>query len=150
VGRQQVIQFSSLRKRASPKKVGVRYGIQANCNIPSHPDVLSAVAEHPRIRPVWLPTYAPWLNPIEKLWRWLRPDLLKMQRWVEDWSQVKQRVGLLGSVCAWLCRPSPLWGLEGERQAGHRYQYLVIALLPKLLVKIHEVETVQTLLSSCL
>ncbi|MBV8356880.1 MAG: transposase [Deltaproteobacteria bacterium] len=41
---------------------------------------------------MWLPTYAPWLNPIEKLWRWLRQDVLKMHRWVEDWPQVKQRV----------------------------------------------------------
>jgi methionine synthase II (cobalamin-independent) len=37
-------------------------------------------------------TYAPWLNPIEKLWRWVRQDVLKMHRWVEDWPQVKQRV----------------------------------------------------------
>jgi hypothetical protein len=26
------------------------------------------------------------------LWRWLRQDILKMHRWVEDWPQVKQRV----------------------------------------------------------
>jgi hypothetical protein len=54
--------------------------------------VLSAVEQYPRITPVWLPTYAPWLNPIEKLWRWLRQEVLKMPRWVEDWPQVKQRV----------------------------------------------------------
>jgi hypothetical protein len=30
--------------------------------------------------------------PIEKLWRWVRQDVLKMHRWVEDWPQVKQRV----------------------------------------------------------
>jgi transposase len=54
--------------------------------------VLTALARVPRISPVWLPTYAPWLNPIEKLWRWLRQDVLKMHRWVEDWLQVKQRV----------------------------------------------------------
>jgi transposase len=53
--------------------------------------VLTALERSPRISPVWLPTYAPWLNPIEKLWRWLRQDLLKMHRWVEDWPRVKQR-----------------------------------------------------------
>jgi transposase len=48
--------------------------------------VLAALARYPRIKPVWLPTYAPWLNPIEKLWRWVRQDILKMHRWVEDWT----------------------------------------------------------------
>jgi transposase len=92
VGRQQVIQFYSRLDRAYPKKVEVIYVIQDNWNIHTHPDVLTALADYSRIKPVWLPTYAPWLNPIEKLWRWLRQDILKMHRWVEDWPQVKQRV----------------------------------------------------------
>jgi len=91
VGRQHVRQFYSRLNRAYPKKVGLRYVLQDNWNIHTHPDVLSAWAEYPRIQPVWLPTSAPWLNPIEKLWRWLRQDILKMHRWVEDWPQVKQR-----------------------------------------------------------
>jgi transposase len=92
VGRQQVSQFYSRLNRAYPKKVELIYVIQDNWNIHSHPDVLTALESYPRIIPVWLPTYAPWLNPIEKLWRWLRQDILKMHRWVEDWPQVKQRV----------------------------------------------------------
>ena len=92
VGRQQVIQFYGLLDRAYPKKVELIYVIQDNWNIHTHPDVLTALAAYPRLKPVWLPTYAPWLNPIEKLWRWLRHDILKMHRWVEDWPQVKQRV----------------------------------------------------------
>jgi transposase len=92
VGRQQVSQFYARLNRAYPKKVGLIYVIQGNWNIHTHPDVLSALEEYPRITPVWLPTYAPWLNPMEKLWRWLRQDILKMHRWVEDWPQVKQRV----------------------------------------------------------
>jgi len=92
VGRQQGIQFYGLLDRAYPKKVELIYVIQDNWNIHTHPDVLTAVAAYPRLKPVWLPTYAPWLNPIEKLWRWLRQDILKMHRWVEDWPQVKQRV----------------------------------------------------------
>ena len=92
VGRQQVIQFYGLLDRAYPKKVELIYVIQDNWNIHTHPDVLTAVAAYPRLKPVWLPTSAPWLNPIEKLWRWLRQDILKMHRWVEDWPQVKQRV----------------------------------------------------------
>jgi transposase len=92
VGRQQVIQFYSRLDHAYPKKVGLIYVIQDNWNIHTHPDVLTALEKYPRLKPVWLPTYAPWLNPIEKLWRWLRQDILKMHRWVEDWPQVKQRV----------------------------------------------------------
>ena len=92
VGRQQVSQFYSRLDRAYPKQVELSYVIQDNWNIHTHPDVLSALEEYPRIPPIWLPTYAPWLNPIEKLWRWLRHDILKMHRWVEDWPQVKQRV----------------------------------------------------------
>ena len=92
VGRQQVIQFSSRLDRAYPKKVERIYVIQENWNIPTHPDVLTALAGYPRLTPVWLPPYAPWLTPIEKLWRWRRHDILKLHRWVEDWPQVKQRV----------------------------------------------------------
>jgi DDE superfamily endonuclease len=92
VGRHQVSQFYGLLNRAYPEQVELMYVIQDNWNIHTHPDVLTALASYPRIKPVWLPTYAPWLNPIEKLWRWVRQDILKMHRWVEDWSQVKQRV----------------------------------------------------------
>jgi transposase len=92
VGRQQVIQFYSRLDRAYPKPVELIYVIQDNWNIHTHPDVLTALGSYPRITPVWLPTYAPWLNPIEKLWRWLRQDILKMHHWVEDWPHVKQRV----------------------------------------------------------
>jgi len=91
VGRQQVIQFYAQLDRAYPA-VDLLYVIQDNWNIHTHPDVLTTLDRYPRIRPVWLPTYAPWLNPIEKLWRWLRQDVLKMHRWVEDWPRVKQRV----------------------------------------------------------
>jgi transposase len=91
VGRQQVIAFSTQLNRTYPT-VDLLYVIQDNWNIHTHPDVLAALAKYPRIKPVWLPTYAPWLNPIEKLWRWVRQDILKMHRWVEDWPQVKHRV----------------------------------------------------------
>ncbi len=49
--------------------------------IHTHDDVVEALrSEWPQVEPVWLPTYAPWLNPIEKLWRWLRWDVLKLHR----------------------------------------------------------------------
>jgi hypothetical protein len=44
------------------------------------------------IQLVFLPTYAPWLNPIEKLWRWLRQQVLHLHRLSDAWDQLKQRV----------------------------------------------------------
>jgi transposase len=65
--------------------------IPDNGNIPTPPDGLTALADSPRIHPVGLPTYAPWLNPLEHLWRWVRQDILKLPRWGEEWPQGKHR-----------------------------------------------------------
>jgi transposase len=91
VGRAKVVEFYEELLTAYP---GVRrlYVIQDNWSIHSHPDVLGALASWPQVEPVWLPTYAPWLNPIEKLWRWLRQDYLKLHRWAEDWVALRGRV----------------------------------------------------------
>lgn len=66
--------------------------VQDNWSIHSHADVLAVLADCPRIEPVWLPTYAHWLNPIEKLWRWLRQAVLRMHRWAVDWVELLGRV----------------------------------------------------------
>jgi transposase len=39
-----------------------------------------------------LPTYAPWTNPIEKLWRWVRQRVLHLHRLAEDLGGVRERV----------------------------------------------------------
>ena len=63
-----------------------------NWSIHHHDDVLATLRQVPRLEPVWLPTYAPWLNPIEQLWRWLRRDVLKGHRFADDWTQLRQQV----------------------------------------------------------
>lgn len=68
------------------------YVAQDNWSIHRHPDVLQALEAFPHIEPVWLPTYAPWLNPIEKLWRWLRQEVLKMHRLAGDFDALRRRV----------------------------------------------------------
>src|SRR5262249_33690573 len=68
------------------------YVIQNNWSIHRHPDVLEALKGWPQIEPVWLPTYAPWLNPIEKLRRWLRQDVLNLHRLTDDWQALRERV----------------------------------------------------------
>jgi hypothetical protein len=53
---------------------------------------VSALADLPQIEPVWLPTYAPWLNPIEKLWRLKREQVLTLHRLAGDWDALRKRV----------------------------------------------------------
>jgi transposase len=56
-----------------------------------HPDVLET-ARQQRITLVYLPTYAPWLNPIEKLWRKAYQEVLHLHRYCDHWSELKQRI----------------------------------------------------------
>lgn len=90
--------------------------VQDNWPIHFHPDVLARLQPQlfpwpPRLSPAWpqtpsaravvdnlpiqllfLPTYASWLNPIEKLWRWLKQDVLYLHRLSEDWPTLRQLV----------------------------------------------------------
>ncbi len=91
VGRRQVIQFYHQLDCAYPDAHHL-YVVQDNWSIHQHDEVLAALQGLPRIEPVWLPTYAPWLNPIEKLWRWLRQQQLYLHRLADDWELLRQRV----------------------------------------------------------
>ena len=74
-----------------------------NWPIHQHEAVLQTAAEL-EIHLLWLPTYAPWTNPIEKVWRKLRQELLHHHRYAERWPDLRQRVR------AWLdqyARPAP-------------------------------------------
>lgn len=68
------------------------YLVQDNWLIHRHPEVLAVLERLPRLEIVWLPTYAHWLNPIEKLWRWLRQDVLRLHRWAADWDTLLRQV----------------------------------------------------------
>jgi hypothetical protein len=39
-----------------------------------------------------LPTYASWLNPIEKLWKWLKKDLIHNHIYANDWTTFKELI----------------------------------------------------------
>lgn len=62
-----------------------------NWPIHSHEKVLKA-AEDQRIELLYLPTYAPWTNPIEKLWRKLKQEVLYLHRQADQWDLLKERV----------------------------------------------------------
>lgn len=56
-----------------------------------HEKVLEVAAQQ-RIELLYVPTYAPWTNPIEKLWRKLKQEVLYLHRQAEDWDALKDRV----------------------------------------------------------
>ena len=91
--------------------------IQDNRPVHLHPNLLAALLPqtssfHKPLPPSWkgklskkigelaklpieilqLPTYAPWTNPIEKVWRWVRQSVLHLHRLVDDWQALQQRV----------------------------------------------------------
>jgi transposase len=74
-----------------------------NRPVHQHPEVLATAAEL-EIHLLWLPTYAPWTNPSEKLWRRCKPELSHHHRLAHRWAELRQRVR------EWLdqfARPSP-------------------------------------------
>jgi hypothetical protein len=57
-----------------------------------HPVVLQAVQEDPRLVVLPLPTYAPWLSAIEKLWRLLRQEVTHAHPWCDDFHQFRRTI----------------------------------------------------------
>lgn len=58
---------------------------------PQQPSARAVVDDLP-IQLLCLPTYASWCNPIEKLWRKLRQDVLHLHRNADDWLHLRTRV----------------------------------------------------------
>jgi hypothetical protein len=93
------------------------YVVLDNWPIHFHPDVLARLQPQnlpfpPRLSRTWrqearptvstvtplpiqllnLPTYASWLNPVEKLWRWLKQEVLHLHRHSDDFSALQRCV----------------------------------------------------------
>jgi len=68
------------------------YLIQDNWPVHNHPRVRQFWADHPRLHVLFLPTYAPWLNPIEKLWRWVKQSFYHAHPFCDDFGQFKQQL----------------------------------------------------------
>ncbi|MGV3613762.1 MAG: transposase [Fimbriimonas sp.] len=56
-----------------------------------HERALKALEQDPRIRLLRLPTYAPWLNAIEKAWRMLRQNLEHHHPWSGNLQALQER-----------------------------------------------------------
>jgi hypothetical protein len=119
VGIKELVAFYEQLRAAYPDAERL-YVIQDNWPVHFHPDVLVALEPqttpwppkrppswsddpspaavrrwgrlHLPIQLVFLPTYASWLNPIEKLWRWLRQDVLHLHRLADDLVTLREAV----------------------------------------------------------
>lgn len=67
---------------------------QDNWPVHTHPELLAALP--PQLVLLPLPTYAPWTNPVEDVWRVLNADVLHHHRFGDDWT------GLQAAVTGWL------------------------------------------------
>ena len=90
VGKQELIHFYAAIRHAYPQARRI-YLAQDNWPVHLLPDVLTAAAAN-HLSPLFFPTYASWLNPIEKLWRWLKQEVVHGHRFAADWRQLKRAV----------------------------------------------------------
>ena len=84
--------------RAFLRRIRRHYGpgirlvlIWDNWPVHHHPEILRVAAEE-QIELLYTPTYAPWTNPIEKLWKKLRHDVLRLHRQSGQWKKLRARV----------------------------------------------------------
>lgn len=68
------------------------YLVLDNWPVHRHPTALAACRRDPRLRLVWLPTYAPWLNAIEKLWRWVKHLVTHAHPWSDHFRLFRDYV----------------------------------------------------------
>lgn len=102
--------------RAAYPEATTIYVAQDNWPVHFHPDVRSCLAPQeftwqPRLPANWpttarpnlpldnlpiqmlfVPTYAPWTNPIEKLWRWLKQQEVHLHPSADDWTTFQTRL----------------------------------------------------------
>jgi hypothetical protein len=74
----------------------VIYLAQDNWPVHRHPDVLAALPAPLVLLP--LPTYAPWTNPVEDLWRLLNAEVLHHHAFGDDWDSLQ------ATITAWLAQ----------------------------------------------
>ena len=113
IGLKQLVDGHAALRAAYPQ-ARLIYVVEDNWPVHYHPEVLAALQPQTtpfplKTPPNWptepsakarrldlpiqllpLPTYASWCNPIEKLWRWLKQELLHLHRYADDWTKLKQ------------------------------------------------------------
>ena len=90
IGKEALVEFYAQIRTAYPNLQRL-YLVQDNWPVHKLPEVVQALQTH-RLTPLFLPTYASWLNPIEKLWRWLKQKVLHNHRLAADLEALRQQV----------------------------------------------------------
>ena len=90
IGKQELIRFYAAIRQAYPQATRI-YLAQDNWPVHLLPEVLAAAKTH-RLSPLFFPTYASWLNPIEKLWRWLKQDVLHVHNLADNLDELRRLV----------------------------------------------------------
>ena len=90
IGVKVLIDFYAQIRAAYPEVQRI-YLVEDNWPVHHHPAVVQA-AENNNLSLLFLPTYASWLNPIEKLWRWLRQDILHNHHHCATFKQLRREV----------------------------------------------------------
>ena len=90
IGQKALIEFYAQIRAAYPDLPRI-YLVQDNWPIHKLPAVLQAATDN-HLSLLFLPTYASWLNPIEKLWRWLRQDILHDHQLCHKFKQLRRDV----------------------------------------------------------
>lgn len=66
------------------------YLVMDNWPVHYHRRAWKGIQEDPRISVLWLPTYSPWLNPAEKLWKWVRQRRVHMHTHSKDLRELRK------------------------------------------------------------
>jgi DDE superfamily endonuclease len=90
VGIEALVLFYAQVRKAYPDAEKI-YVVQDNWPTHKVPEVMQALQIN-QLKPLFLPTYASWLNPIEKLWRWLKQEVLHLHRFAHRLDVLRQRV----------------------------------------------------------
>jgi transposase len=90
IGKKELAAFYAQVRSAYPGIERI-YLVQDNWPIHKLPQVTQAAHDH-RLTSLYLPSYASWLNPIEKLWRWLRQDVIHSHQQSGQFKILRQQV----------------------------------------------------------
>jgi len=90
IGEEALIAFYAQVRAACPdaKKI---YIVQDNWPVHKAPEVIEIMKNY-GLTPLFLPTYASWLNPIEKLWRWLKQEVLHLHPFAAALDELRHLV----------------------------------------------------------
>ena len=88
--RETLLRFYQAVEQAYPQAEQI-FLIHDNWPVHWHPDLVAGLRGS-KLTLVALPTYAPWLNPVEKVWRKLYQEVLHLHPWVNAWERLQATV----------------------------------------------------------